>query len=218
MSPSIPSRCVITGKSVAPRQRLRLAAFLAASVVMGSVCRGLDEFGEFSGDVVTKFIEDDGESRKMQLLENFTYIDPRGKKWAAPKDSVIDGASIPQAFWTLIGGPFEGPYRRASVVHDVVCEKMTERWEDVHLMFYEACRCGGVGEVKAKVMYYAVHHFGPRWMLFKETKVIDGENVTVWRGRRTYASGPDKIDVRKLEERIAAENPSLDELRAMRPE
>ena len=30
-------------------------------------------------------------------------------------------------------------------------------------MYYEACRCGGVGKIKAKLMYAAVYHFGPRW-------------------------------------------------------
>jgi hypothetical protein len=30
-------------------------------------------------------------------------------------------------------------------------------------MFYEAMRCSGVGKAKAKVMYYAVYRFGPRW-------------------------------------------------------
>ena len=32
-------------------------------------------------------------------------------------------------------------------------------------MFYEACRCGGVPEYKAKVLYAAVYHFGPKWTL-----------------------------------------------------
>ena len=31
---------------------------------------------------------------------------------------------------------------------------------DVHRMFYGACRAGGVGEQKAKLMYSAVYHFG----------------------------------------------------------
>jgi len=30
-------------------------------------------------------------------------------------------------------------------------------------MFYDACLCGGVGETKAKVMYWAVRIFGPKW-------------------------------------------------------
>ena len=30
-------------------------------------------------------------------------------------------------------------------------------------MFYDGMRCSGVSEVKAKIMYYAVYRFGPRW-------------------------------------------------------
>lgn len=42
-------------------------------------------------------------------------------------------------------------------------------------MFYEACRCGGVGAVPAKTMYYAVFHFGPRWQVEERTTLVAGE-------------------------------------------
>ena len=32
-------------------------------------------------------------------------------------------------------------------------------------MFYNACLCGGVEPLKAKTLYAAVYHFGPRWEL-----------------------------------------------------
>lgn len=101
----------------------------------------------------------------MRLLDAFSYVDQTGGVWDAPKGSLVDGASIPQAFWTIIGGPFEGDYRNASVVHDVACDLKKRPWRDVHKMFYDAMRCGGVSEKKAKVMYFAVFHFGPRWTL-----------------------------------------------------
>ena len=101
----------------------------------------------------------------MRLTEPFTYIDGRGKQWLAPSGAEVDGASIPRAFWTLVGGPFEGQYRNASVIHDVACRQRTETSDDVHLMFYNACRCGGVPEQKAKALYLAVYHFGPQWTL-----------------------------------------------------
>jgi hypothetical protein len=116
-------------------------------------------WGAFSGDVHAKWNGD----RDMVLLDDFSYVDVRGKKWNAPKDSVINGASIPRAFWSITGGPYEGKYRNASVVHDVACVEMNEPWQDVHLMFYEACRCGGMGETEAKILYLAVNNFGPRW-------------------------------------------------------
>jgi len=99
----------------------------------------------------------------MQLNEDFAYISPSGKRWDAPNGSIVDGASIPQVFWTVVGGPFEGQYRNASVVHDVACVKRSEKWEDVHRMFYYAMRAGGVSESRAALMYAAVYKFGPRW-------------------------------------------------------
>ena len=117
-------------------------------------------FGRFEGDVVTKWITDDLE---MELVKDFNYIDPSGKRWTAPTGSIINGASIPSMFWSVIGGPFEGRFRKASVLHDAACDVQTESWEDVHRMFYDACRCSRVGIGKAQTMYWAVYHFGPRW-------------------------------------------------------
>jgi len=119
-------------------------------------------WGHFDGRVVARW-HDDG--RDMTLVEPFAYVDVARVRWLAPAGAVVNGASIPRPFWSLIGGPFEGRFRNASVVHDVACMDRTRAWQDVHRMFYEACRCGRVGVVKAKTMYYAVYHFGPRWRL-----------------------------------------------------
>jgi Protein of unknown function (DUF1353) len=117
-------------------------------------------FGKFEGDIVTKW-SDDG--RNMTLERDFAYVDSQGKRWDAPTGAVINGASIPRLFWSVIGSPFDGKYRNASVVHDTACEFQKERWEDVHRMFYDAMRCARVGAGKAQTMYWAVYHFGPRW-------------------------------------------------------
>jgi hypothetical protein len=128
----------------------------------------ISDFGRFEGDIVAVW---DANGRNMTLREDFAYLDPTGRRWVAPTGAVVDGASIPRLFWTIIGGPFEGKYRNASVVHDVGCVEMQQSWEDVHRMFYEACRCGGVDEAQAKVMYYAVYHFGPRWQRIVENVI-----------------------------------------------
>jgi hypothetical protein len=52
-------------------------------------------FGSFEGEIVTKWVTLD---REMQLMQDFAYIDPRGKRWLAPANSTIDGASIPSVF------------------------------------------------------------------------------------------------------------------------
>src|SRR5438046_1090750 len=88
---------------------LSLALLLTWQVAAGT-------FGDFIGDVVAKWCNN---NRAMKLERDFAYREPSALTWTAPKASVVDGASIPRVFWTLIGGPFDGKYRNASVVHDV---------------------------------------------------------------------------------------------------
>ncbi|RLS84010.1 MAG: DUF1353 domain-containing protein [Planctomycetota bacterium] len=128
-------------------------------------------WGRFIGDVVAKW-EADG--RDMTLVEPFAYVDPRDARWDAPPGAVVNGASIPRAFWSLIGGPFEGRFRNASVVHDVACVIRDRPWQEVHRMFHDACRCGGVGAAKAATMYYAVYQFGPRWTVEERRTIVGG--------------------------------------------
>jgi hypothetical protein len=118
------------------------------------------KFGRFEGRVTASW-HDDG--RDMTLTAPFAYIDRATVRWDAPAGSVVNGASIPRPFWTVIGSPFTGRFRNASVVHDVACVDRTRPWKQVHRMFYEACRCNRTNVVQAKTMYYAVYHFGPRW-------------------------------------------------------
>jgi hypothetical protein len=141
--------------------RFLLVAIVACAAYLWWAYEATDPaFGRFEGDVVTKWITDDLE---MELVEPFVYVDADGRRWTAPRGSVINGASIPSMFWSVIGGPFEGRFRKASVLHDAACDKKNESWQDVHRMFYDACRCSRVGVGKAQTMYWAVYHFGPRW-------------------------------------------------------
>jgi hypothetical protein len=119
-----------------------------------------ENFGKFIGKVVAQW---DDSGREMVLTEPFGYIDPEGNRWDAPAGSVIDGASIPQVAWSVIGGPFEGKYRNASVIHDVACDQRQRPWDKVHLTFYYAMRACDVEESLAGTMYAAVYYFGPRW-------------------------------------------------------
>lgn len=135
---------------------------------------GAEEWGRFVGDVVARW-HDDG--RSMTLVEPFGYVDPHDVHWPAPAGAVVDGASIPRPFWSLIGGPFEGLFRNASVVHDVACVERSRDWRDVHRMFHDACRCGGVGAALANTMYYAVWHFGPRWRFEERRSIVAGRPV-----------------------------------------
>jgi len=117
-------------------------------------------YGSFIGDVIAKWNAD---GRTMTLTAPFAYKDPTGYMWEAPTGSMVDGASIPKVAWSVIGGPFEGKYRDSSVIHDVGCKTKKQPWELVHKAFYTGMLASGVDATKAKTMYAAVYHFGPRW-------------------------------------------------------
>jgi hypothetical protein len=117
-------------------------------------------YGHYTGTVVTEWLDD---GRRMKLTERFSYEDPSGAVWDAPAGSIIDGASIPRLAWSVIGGPFEGMYRDASVIHDVACQQRTRPWRYVHLAFYYAMLASGVDPTKADIMYMSVYTFGPKW-------------------------------------------------------
>ena len=174
---------------------------IASSPIVGvtrSVAPG--GFGNCSVPVDLR-LEADG--RKARLLADVTYIDPNGFVWLAPKGWVVDGASIPQAFWTVIGGPWEGKYRFASVLHDVACDQKKRGWHEAATMFYQAMRCGGVKETRAKVMYYAVYKFGPHWPSPGAPKL-----------RAEPPRPATHEDVRRIEEFVNRTNPSLTQIRA----
>ena len=117
-------------------------------------------------------------TRRVKLLEELIYIDPRGKRWIAPKGSVVDGASIPKVFQKVIGTPYGGEYTLASVIHDVACMEQKEPWEEVHRAFYDAMLASGVEKHKASIMYLAVYEGATRWgkntnKHFRHTQVLD---------------------------------------------
>ena len=118
---------------------------------------GATKWGYYSGEPVTRWSPD---GRNMILVTELRYTDPKGEVWVAPVGSVTDGASIPRYLWALMGGPFEGQYRNASVLHDAAYEKKNRTWQDCDRMFYYAMRCSGVNAVEAKTMYYALFKFG----------------------------------------------------------
>jgi hypothetical protein len=138
---------------------------MLASVALLSPGVRTDDFGHFVGAPITiTFLAGGGTfERRARLVDDLTYVDPAGRAWTVEKGFVTDGASIPRAFWTLVGGPFDGSYRDAAVVHDKYCVTHDKPWRAVHRMFYYAMRAAGVGEVEALTLYGGVMAGGPRW-------------------------------------------------------
>jgi hypothetical protein len=166
----------------------------------------------FHGEVVVQWLTHDGSDRKMQLTQPFAFEDPAGLRWDVPVGTVVDGASIPQVFWTTFGPPFVGDYRRASVVHDHFCDVKTRPSEAVHHMFHEACLAGGVSTIRAKSMYLAVRTFGPSWAsLLTELALPDapalGAGETI-----VFQNTMELAEFDKLLKWIEVENPSIEEI------
>lgn len=119
------------------------------------------DYGYFEDFVRARWLKD---GRYMALLEPLVFHQTQGNRvWTAPARTRTDGASIPQVFWSVIGGPFEGKYRDASVNHDYECCVQQNPWRGVHQMFYDGMLANGEAPWRAKLMYFAVYFFGPRW-------------------------------------------------------
>ncbi len=116
--------------------------------------------GRFEGDLQVRWLDD---GRLMELVEPFCFHDTARVAWPVPKGVRTDGASIPRFLWSVVGGPFEGKYRKAAVVHDYYCDVRQRHWSDVHRMFYHAMLTSNVATRQAKILYFGVLLGGPRW-------------------------------------------------------
>lgn len=122
----------------------------------------MSDWGAFLGEVTTRWTTHAGPDRDMALLADFEFRDDDGKLWPAVAGHVIDGASIPQIFWsTFPGSPFIGEYRRAAALHDsLYIARFEENRAGADRAFYKAMRADGTGWFTASVMYAAVRIFG----------------------------------------------------------
>jgi Protein of unknown function (DUF1353) len=172
---------------------------------------GASKWGHFSGEPVTKWNPD---GRSMTLLTELRYTDPHGEVWVAPIGTVVDGASIPRYLWSIMGGPFEGQYRNASVLHDVAYGERKRPWQECDRMFYYAMRCSGVNAVQAKTMYYALHKFGHHWKFpIKRAKPVKYEGALVTRGEEIPRAIPvNPTEINQARNWISNTDPSLEQI------
>ena len=80
----------------------------------------------------------------------------------------FDGASIPQALWSVIGSPMTGGYQRAGCLHDALYASEYYERSVCDKLFLDAMESDGVNYVKRYAMYYAVRSFG--WTVWKGHK------------------------------------------------
>jgi hypothetical protein len=161
----------------------------------------------FSGDPRAVWLTEAGDDRRMRLLEAFSFVDPAAKRWDAPLDSVIDGASIPRPLWTLVGSPYTGNYRRASVVHDVACDQAgsdKQKRREADRMFYHACRAGGCSIAESIILYLGVR-IGAIWPSVPQWAPALQVAATGPRLSRTSAEERMEADFRQAGEMVLGE-------------
>ena len=151
--------------------------------------------GSFSGEPIARWRTERGPDRQMEMYEDFSFTDPKGKVWSTPADYEVNGASIPRPLWSLVGSPFTGDYRRASIVHDKACDEVVgdpagRRAAD--RMFFHACRAGGCSTKEATLLYLGVR-------IGALTNF-----VPVWAATSTIATGP-RIAMTSEDRRLEAD-------------
>ena len=169
-------------------------------------------WGYYSGEVVTRWNRD---GRTMTLLQELRYTDPNGHVWSAPAGAEVNGASIPRSLWSFMGGPFEGKYRNASVLHDVSYDRKGRPPEECDRMFYNAMRCSGVGAVEAKTMYYALRRFGWHWKFpIKRAKPFKMDRKMVARATPEYprAVAASQHEIESAREWIRMAAPTIEQI------
>ena len=172
---------------------------------------GATKWGFYNGEPVTKWNPD---GRTMTLLTELRYTDPKGNVWVAPIGSIVDGASIPRYLWSIMGGPFEGRYRNASVLHDVAYGDKKRPWQDCDRMFYFAMRCSGVSAVEAKTMFYALYRFGHHWKFpIKRAKPVKFDGQLVARAEPIPRAIPvNPAEINNARDWIQNADPSLEQI------
>ena len=195
--------CVIT----TCRSFACVVAFLASYSAAFSQCStdGLHE-GTFSGPIVAKWLQHEGDDRDMIIMQDVTFSDGCGTKWTVPEGAKVNGASIPRVLWSPFGSPFVGDYRRASVIHDHFCRTKEEPSQSVHRMFYNAARTDGVSRFTANSLYAAVRALGPRWITITG---FDGISKVI-----ELRPSMSEEQLKQVLEWVGSENPTLDEIDA----
>ena len=101
------------------------------------------------------------------LLED-VVVESLGYKITVKKGFDFDGASIPQALWSVYGNPLSGKFRIAALVHDALYASAELPREVADSIFLDLMKQHEVVYLKRQTMYYAVRSAG--WYAWKKHK------------------------------------------------
>ena len=100
-----------------------------------------------------------------KLRDDLTYVNSK-YRITAKAGMETDFASIPRAFWSVIGSPAMGRYTSSSVIHDILYMTEAIGRKEADDLFLEMLKVDGVGYFKRYSMYWAVRAGG--WAVWKK--------------------------------------------------
>ena len=98
------------------------------------------------------------------LLED-VVVESLGYKVTVKAGFDFDGASIPQALWSVYGNPLSGKFRIAALVHDALYASENLPRDIADAIFLDLMKQHRVGYIKRQTMYYAVRSAG--WYVWR---------------------------------------------------
>ena len=131
-----------------------MAAFVTLTGLVGAALEatGLTPHGQCLDPMYVQLLTLDGV--KVQVFTEVRFQDSDFTVYTIPDGFVSDGASIPRAAWSAVGGPLSGRYRRAAVLHDYLMSVGSH--ERAHAVFRRAMLADGVDPEQAELFYNAV--------------------------------------------------------------
>ena len=188
-----------------------LACLASTLVITGVPVTGTSgaEQGGFEGRVVVEWL-DDAFVPSVRTVEDFGFRQTKGKFWKVARGQVFNGKGMPPLFSDMVGSPYEGSFRKASMVYESATQRMTEKWDEAQRMFFEASVAEGVAPQDAKVMYLLLALQGSRWEVAGSSRCF---------GSCHGVSGPlewrpvvDEARAGELVKWVRAADPKLDEI------
>ena len=162
------ARVKVVDKLVVGVETAILVGVNLEDLVMGKVeAKVVEKIGKFETWRGVYQIEEYDDYRFMTLAA-LSYITRAGKVIYVPRGFITDGASIPKAFWSTIGSPFTGKYKRAAMVHDWLYHTVSTTRIYADQIFLEIMKERGVSLWKRLSMYRAVRTFA--WIPWNRQK------------------------------------------------
>jgi hypothetical protein len=104
-------------------------------------------------------IERASRAHYWRLVKPLQFVDDQGRLWEVPAGFETDGASVPRAFWRVIGHPFDS-YFESAVIHDWLYGEAEVSRKESDRIFRVAMRSQRIPGWRRGIMWAAVRMFG----------------------------------------------------------